>query len=237
MTIRLSLVIPAYNEAKLLPRLLDSVDAARARYAAPMEVIVADNASTDTTAALAAARGCVVAPVAKRVIGAARNGGAAKARGELLCFIDADSVVHPESFNAIDAALSDPRIVAGATGVRLERWSTGIAVTYAMMVPIIWLLGIDTGIVFCRRADFEAIGGYDESYTFAEDVIFLLALRKLGRARRQRLTRLRPVKAIASTRKFDKHGEWHYFTILAKTAGGKAVRSEFARKYWYADRE
>ncbi len=51
--IRISLVIPAWNEERYLPRLLDSVDAARARYrggADRIEVIVADNASTDRTA-------------------------------------------------------------------------------------------------------------------------------------------------------------------------------------------
>ena len=63
---RCSLVIPAYNEARLLPRLLDSVDAARSRYKGSVQVIVADNASTDKTAAIAAARGCEVARVEKR---------------------------------------------------------------------------------------------------------------------------------------------------------------------------
>lgn len=241
MTPRLSLVIPAYNEAALLPRLLDSVAVARARYPAAVEVIVADNASTDATAELAAARGCIVAPVAKRVIGAARNGGAAIARGELLCFIDADSIIHPESFNAIDAMLSDPRIIAGATGVRLERWSVGIAVTYAMMIGVLYLTGLDTGIVFCRRADFEAIGGYDESRSFAEDVAFLWTLRRLGRSRGQRLTRIRRAKAIASTRKFDKYGEWHYFTYLLGMVGAGVrdprMRSEMVEQYWYRERD
>jgi len=55
----LSLVIPAYNEASCLPRLLDTIDAARQRYAGgagAIEVIVADNSSTDDTAAIARAR-------------------------------------------------------------------------------------------------------------------------------------------------------------------------------------
>ncbi|MEO7133099.1 MAG: glycosyltransferase, partial [Vicinamibacterales bacterium] len=72
MPVRLSLVIPAYNESALLPRLLDTVDAARARVhggAEAVEVIVADNASTDATAAIAAGRGCRVATVSKRMIG------------------------------------------------------------------------------------------------------------------------------------------------------------------------
>ena len=102
-TLRFSLVIPAYNEAVLLPALLDSVDAARERYRGgrdSIEVIVADNASSDATAAIATARGCRVAPVEKRLIAAARNGGAAVAQGEIICFIDADSRIHAETFGS-----------------------------------------------------------------------------------------------------------------------------------------
>jgi len=57
---RFSLVIPAHNEEAYLPPLLDTVDAARARYAGgadAVEVVVADNASTDATAEVARARG------------------------------------------------------------------------------------------------------------------------------------------------------------------------------------
>ena len=124
---KFSLIIPAYNEQALLPRLLDSVDVARSRYrgggADAIEVIVADNDSSDQTAEIARARGCRVAKVTKRVIAAVRNGGAAVARGEILTFVDADSCIHPATFNAIEKAVESGKIVAGATGVRLERWS------------------------------------------------------------------------------------------------------------------
>ena len=138
MPVRLSLVIPAFNEEQLLPRLLDTVDAARARFAHgpdAVEVIVADNSSTDATAVIAAARGCRVATVSKRMIGAARNGGAAIATAPILCFTDADMQIHPDSFNAIERALANPRITGGATGVTMERWSIGVAATYALLVP------------------------------------------------------------------------------------------------------
>jgi len=234
---RFSLIIPAYNEERLLPRLLDSVDAAIAAYGAPaaIEVIVADNRSSDGTAQLAARRGCRVATVDKRVIAAVRNGGAALARGEILCFIDADSQVHAQTFHAIDAALASGRCVGGATGVRLERVSPGIVLAFASMMIMVLLTGMDTGVVFCRKADFEALGGYDEQRLVAEDVAFLWALRKLGKTRRQRLFRVTRAKAIASTRKFDEFGDWHYFRLMAQ--GLRLLRkggsSEFADRYWY----
>ncbi len=238
----ISLVIPAHNERALLPRLLDTVDAARTRFAKgadAIEVIVADNASTDGTGEIAAGRGCRVVQAAPRRIAVARNAGARAARGRILAFVDADMRIHPETFNAIERVLSRDDVIAGSTGVHLERWSLGIAATYATMVPMVWLTSMDTGVVFCRRADFDAIGGYDERRELGEDVAFLWALRKLGRGRKQRLVRLRPCKAIASMRKFDRHGDWHYFTQIMPIALPAllrpGLRSRLAQRYWYGN--
>src|SRR5438045_7390866 len=107
--IRQTLVIPAHNEEALLPRLLDTVDIARARYsfgAGAIEVIVADNASTDRTAEIAAARGCRVVSVAQRAIAAARNGAAACAQSPILAFVEADMQIHSGTFHAIERALA-----------------------------------------------------------------------------------------------------------------------------------
>jgi glycosyltransferase involved in cell wall biosynthesis len=239
----ISLVIPAWNEAARLPRLLESVAAARAAYpggADRIEVIVADNGSTDATAAIAAAAGCRVARVETRCIAAARNGGAALARAPILAFVDADSVLHPRVFAAVTAAMADPRTLGGASRVTMERWSPGIALSFALMVPMVWATGFDTGLVFWRRADFEALGGYDETRMLAEDVDFLWRLRRLGRARGQRLVRLRGVRTTTSTRKFDQYGDWHWFVQIPRLAWhllrGRRAAEGFARKYWYEGR-
>ena len=239
----ISLVIPAYNEAHLLPRLLDTVDVARLRFRGgpqAIEIIVADNMSTDDTARIARARGCRVATVTTRRIGAARNGGAAIAKAPILCFCDADMQIHPDTFNAIAAAIADPKVIGGATGVTMERWSAGIALTFSLILPLVWLTGMDTGVVFMRRDDFEQLGGYSEDRHFAEDVEFLLRLMRVGWRRGQRMRRLRPVKAVASTRKFDRYGDWHYFWMMPRLALGTilpgASDHPTARKYWYEDR-
>ncbi|MGD2135580.1 MAG: glycosyltransferase [Gemmatimonadales bacterium] len=237
---RFSLIIPARNEAALLPRLLATVEAARSRYhdgPAAIEVIVADNLSTDDTAAIARRHGCRVTQVETRAIAAVRNGGAAVARGEILAFVDADSRIHPDTFNAIDRALRSGRVIGGATGVKLERWSLGIWVTYVLLVSLVVLSGMDTGVVFCRREDFEAIGGYDERRLVAEDVVFLWTLRRRGRARGQKLARVTEAKAIACMRKFDQFGDWHYFTRLApgiiRAIRSRTAEEELGRRFWY----
>ena len=238
----MSLVIPAHNEVELLPRLLDTVDVARERYDGgpeSIEVIVVDNVSTDGTARVAADRGCRVVRVKERCIATVRNGGAAQADREVLCFTDADGQIHPETFNAIERSLATGKVVAGATGVHLERWSLGIALTYALFMPFVWALRMDTGVVFCRRRDFDHIGGYDQRRLIGEDVRLLLDLRRLGRSRKQRLVRLRKFKAVASSRKFDIHGDWHYFTDLVKLLpmifGSPKGTTDYVETYWYGE--
>ena len=236
----ISLIIPCYNEAALLPRLLATVETARRAFrgnAADIEIIVSDNASTDRTAAIAAAAGCRVAFTATRCIAAARNAGAAIASGSILAFIDADSQVHPETFNFIAGCLARADLVGGATGATMERWSLGTATCYAMMLQVALTTGLDIGVVFCRRADFDAVGGYDETLRFAEDVKFLLALRRAGRGRGARLVRRqRTATAIASTRKFDQFGEWHFLGMLFKSPWyflNRRSGDAFADRYWY----
>jgi glycosyltransferase involved in cell wall biosynthesis len=240
--VHVSVVIPARNEQDYLPRLLDTVDAALGRYHGgrrQTEVIVADNASTDSTPDIARSRGCRVVEVPERRIATVRNRGAAAACGSLLAFIDADMRIHPETFNAIDRAMTSGKFVAGATGVKMERWSPGIALTYALMVPWVILLRMDTGVVFCSRSDFERIGGYDERRYFGEDVQLLWDLKRVGKERGQRLTRLRPVKALTSLRKWDQHGDWHYFRLIGRLLpimlSTPSASNDLVQPYSYGD--
>lgn len=235
---RLSLVIPAYNEERYLPRLLDSVDVARRRYEAQggtMEVIVADNGSTDGTADVAMGRGCRVAPVEKRSIAAARNGGAKAANGELLAFVDADILIDPDTFVVIDHFLSSDAVVGGSTSVTLDRWSPGLIALWLVFNAISTITRVDTGVVYCRRRDFELIGGYDETYRAAEDVRFALALWRLAWNRGQWVVRTPRVRAVWSTRKFDQFGDWHYTRMLTllNSIRGSGPGAEFVEEYWY----
>jgi len=250
---RFSLVVPAYNEEVLLPRLLATVARARARYhggAEAIEVIVADDTSTDGTARVARDWGAVVVPVQARRIGGARNGGARVARGEVLAFADADLQLHPETFNEIDRVLASGPVVGGTTGIRFERWSPGIACTRVLLIVMGSLIRmavgqrptaeVETGVVFVRRRDFEAIGGYDDQRFFGEDVQLLIDLGRYGRRRGQRLGRGTEARATWSTRKFDQFGDWHYFTapfhLPWRAVVRKSALNAFARHYWYGTR-
>lgn len=243
---KISLVIPAFNEEKYLPALLDSVDVARAHYsrgADEVEVIVADNSSTDGTAELARARGCRVAPVHKPAIAASRNGGARIATGEIVAFIDADCTIHPQTFNVIDRTLASPNVVAAATGARFDRASLGIGLTTLIGEVLFFVANLDIGVVFCRRADWKTVGGYNEELLCAEDVEFLVELKKLGKSRRQKFVRAKGARATTSARKFDTRGDWHYFRmapptaifamLFNRTALQRQMGAERISEYWY----
>jgi glycosyltransferase involved in cell wall biosynthesis len=237
-----SVVIPAYNETNYLPLLLDSIDRATASYRGSnhaVEVIVADNNSRDDTAEIARDRGCLVTHVAERSIARVRNEGARLASAEILCFVDADMQIHPQTFNSVEKAINSGKIVAGSTGIKLERTSLGIALTYSVLLPVAWLTKIDTGLVFCRKTDFDEIGGYDEALCIAEDVQFLTSLREIGRERGQALGRLAEVKALGSTRKWDQHGDWHFLKVMWQIlrAGGLNADQDtgLLKRYWYGD--
>jgi lipopolysaccharide/colanic/teichoic acid biosynthesis glycosyltransferase/glycosyltransferase involved in cell wall biosynthesis len=116
---RASVVIPAYNAASTLPACL----AALSQQSLPstdFEIIVVDDGSTDDTAALARAAGVRVIVQTHAGPAAARNRGAAAARGELLLFTDADCAPVPGWIGALIGAFADP-IVAGAKGAYLSR--------------------------------------------------------------------------------------------------------------------
>jgi hypothetical protein len=122
----------------------------------------------------------------------------------------------------------------------MSRRSLGIAVSTFLVDTVSRINRVGTGVVFCRRADWRAVGGYDETRLFGEDYRFLVALKRLGRSRGQRFARARGVVAVSSARKFDRHGDWHILTKGLAAVGwllaDRARLERLARRYWYEDR-
>src|SRR5436853_3242986 len=91
----LSFIVPAYNEELELPSTLAAIRHAAEIARADYELIVVDDASTDATPEIASRAGAKVVAINRRQIAAARNAGAAAARGEILFFVDADTRISP----------------------------------------------------------------------------------------------------------------------------------------------
>ena len=65
----------------------------------------------------------------------------------------------------------------------MSRMSLGIGASLAVIYPILYLIGADSGVVFCRKADFDSVGGYGEGLSFAEDIDFFLRFKRASGAR------------------------------------------------------
>lgn len=120
---KISVVVPAFNEEKLLPGTLRSIRAAAAAFDAlgwAWEIVVCDNNSTDRTAEVARAGGATVVFEPVNQIGRARNTGAAGASGDWLIFVDADSQPPPELFADVAVEIQRGKRVAGGSTVKLD---------------------------------------------------------------------------------------------------------------------
>jgi rSAM/selenodomain-associated transferase 2 len=191
---RLSVIIPALNEA---PQIAAAINSARAP---EVEVIVVDGGSDDETAARASAAGAEIVHAAR---GRARqmNAGAARAGGDALLFLHADTRL-PSDFAAVVAgALADPGVVGGRFDVRLEPSSPLLALTAALINRRSRLTSIATGdqALFVRRAVFEAMGGFVDE-PLMEDVAFTRDLKRRGRVAALR------AQVVTSSRRWLQHG-------------------------------
>src|ERR1043166_1380819 len=107
----ISFIVPAHNEEAWVGRCVSAIRNAAESLNEPHEIVVVDDASTDTTASIARQQGAQVVRVEHRHIAATRNAGARQAHGDILCFVDADTLVNAP---AIESALRGIR--AGAVG-------------------------------------------------------------------------------------------------------------------------
>jgi glycosyltransferase involved in cell wall biosynthesis len=158
-----------------------------------------------------------------RNISTVRNAGAAVATGDVVVTIDADCVMSPAAFVDIGRLIDCGRYVGGGTLVRPERMSAGIRATIVLVSVMTFLTRLSGGMFWCRRADFDAIGGFDESLLLAEDLDFARRLRAHGRHTGRRFTMLRTAPITSSCRKFDRFGDWHMFGMALQAREIRAV--------------
>src|SRR5579872_1650533 len=117
---KISIVVPAFNEAKLIAATLKEIQSASNAFTQlgwEVEIIVCDNNSTDATAQLAEIAGARVVFEPINQIARARNTGAALATGDWLIFVDADS--HPTRglFAEVAEQIQSRRCIAGGSTV------------------------------------------------------------------------------------------------------------------------
>lgn len=195
---KISFVIPAFNEEKRLPKCLASIERELARTPCDAEVIVANNASTDRTGEVARDYSWVrVVDEPQKGIVRARHAGFAVSTGELIANIDADTML-PEGWLAKVlsefakderlAALSGPFIYYDLS--RFDRIFTFIFYVFGYISHIInhhvFHAGamLQGGNFIVRRSYLEQIGGFNTSIEFyGEDTDVARRISKVGKVK------------------------------------------------------
>jgi glycosyltransferase involved in cell wall biosynthesis len=214
-----SVIIPAFNEEAYLGATLASVNRAKASLEIQpgfkAEIIVVDNASDDSTAEVARALGARVATEKQHNIAKVRNSGARFSAGDVLVFVDADTVVPDELLSRIVATMSDASCYGGTVDPDHQPKKIAVKVYLQFWRVLGRFMGMAQGATqFCRRDSFFALDGYDESLFMGEDVDFYWRLKRLAKRQNGRVVAIADLRVVPSTRRFD---QWRLWRTLVWT--------------------
>jgi glycosyltransferase involved in cell wall biosynthesis len=205
----ISVIIPAFNEESCLPATLSSLRDAISVCCCRVELIVVDNDSSDRTGEVARSFGATLVHEAIHNIARVRNAGKSAARGDVLAFVDADTIIPRHFFQKVAAAMSDPACFGGSADIIHTPASKLLR---AYLEAWRWFgsrLDMAQGAAqFCRRSAFDVLKGYDASYFMGEDVDFYWRLQTLCRKTGGHLSFLDDVKVVPSPRRFDLTPTW-----------------------------
>lgn len=232
---KFSILIPARNEEAFLPTCLASIAEASKNVTGGVQTVVCVNRCTDRTEQIARDFGATIVHDDSKNLSMIRNAAARAATGEILLTIDADSAMSPNMLALIEEKLATGRYVGGGVLILPSRYSLGIVLTGIMLLPLAAWYRVSAGLFWCYKRDFDAIGGFDESYITIEDVDFARRLKAHGKKTGRRFAHLFRAHITTSTRKFDRFGDWYlvkrplYFWTLLR---GRNNQRE-ANQWWY----
>ena len=236
---KISIVVPAYNEERLLSGSIGSIRAAMEafdRRGWASELIVCDNNSTDRTAEIARAAGARVVFEPVNQISRARNRGAAEARGDWIVFVDADSQPSPELFSDAADAIAAGHCLAGGSTVAYANPPPSEALAIGMWNVLSritrWAAG---SFIFCEAAAFRAVGGFSEALYASEEVELFRRLKRIARRNRRTIVILHHHPLLTSDRKLRLYswGQLSWFALKTIVSRGRTLRNREDCFAWY----
>lgn len=238
----LSIIIPAFNEERMISQCLKSVSESLTANQKPgfsYDVIVVDNNSTDKTAELARKSGAQVVFEPVNQIGRARNAGAKAATGDWLLFVDADSFLNPGMISDILRMIESGRYVGCGSVMQMPHspwWGTVILKIWTLVsVTFRWASG---ALVVCRADAFRQVGGFDQELYAADEIELSRLLKKWGRKRGLKFMILNQHPLVTSARKLELYSVWEiigqFFQVLLSPR--KALQNKKKLPVWYDGR-
>lgn len=233
-----SIIIPAYNEEKLLPATLDCLNSIlqELKHEFSGEIIVVDNNSDDSTPEIAKIKNARVVFEPENCIAQARNAGASKAMGDFLIFVDADTIVSAELIRKSLDLMNKKLACGGGTIVNFDVEKLPFALRFFSWL---WHFHIKLSplaagsYIYCLKEAWEDIGGFDESVYASEEIWFSRKLRKWGKKRNLSFQILN-IPVITSARKVKQYSTFHMLgMVLLIMLFPWGVRNKKMCHMWY----
>jgi glycosyltransferase involved in cell wall biosynthesis len=240
--LKISVVVPAFNEEKLIAASLASIRIAMTGFTDKgwgAELIVCDNNSTDRTAELARAGGALVVFEPVNQIGRARNCGAAAATGDWLVFVDADSYPSRELFGDVAGAIETGTCIFGGSIGKMEACN-GAGHAIMLLWNTIsrvckWAAG---AFIFCDAAAFRKLGGFSHELFAGEELDLSQRFKALARATGKQVVILREHPLVTSSRRLRNYTSGELLSLLMRATFSprRFMRSREACHDWYDGR-
>lgn len=239
--VKISIVVPAFNEEQLLGPSLAQIKLASKvieQRGWKTELIVCDNNSTDQTARIARDAGALVVFEPVNQIARARNRGAAVATGDWLLFIDADSHPSPELLAEMADEIASGDCLAGGSTIRMEgRHPMGDLIVSLWNGSSRMFKMLAGSFIFCEMAIFRQIGGFSEALFAGEELELSKRLRQVARATNRRMVILRRHPLLTSARKLHLYSlREHLRLIFRASINRRALKNREACHLWYDGR-
>jgi len=217
---KVSIVVPAFNEEKMLPRSLSAIREAISAFSKigwETELVVCDNNSTDRTPDIAREKGATVVFEPVNQIARARNRGAAAATGDWLIFVDADSFPTAELFARVAEEIKNGKSVGGGCLIALDQIWPVIFFILGFWNCVSqfrrWAAG---SFIFCETEVFRKLGGFSNELFVTEELEFSKRLNRYARQQGKKVKIITDVRMVTSARKMHLYGRREHMRFLLK---------------------
>lgn len=239
---KISIVIPAFNEERLLNATLTEIKTAALAFTQrnwKFELIVCDNNSNDRTTEIAHAAGAIVVFEPVNQIARARNCGARAATGDWLIFVDADS--HPSAglFAEVAEQILSGECLAGGSTLRIDTPDRAArAITWLWNRASRMRKLLAGSFIFCDAAAFQKLGGFSDQLFAAEEIELTQRLHKNAKQSGKHIVILHRHPLLTSARKMHLYTKREHLRFIAKIifSQGRALTNQEATHLWYDGR-
>lgn len=238
---KISVIVPAFNEERLLGESLQRIQAAMAAFDQmrwDTELIVCDNNSTDRTSEIARAAGAKVVFEPVNQIARARNCGAAAAAGDWLIFVDADSHPSQALFADVAAQIRSGRCLAGGATIRLDPPLIAAGIVTRLWNRLSRMGRMLAGsFIFVEAAAFRKVGGFNNELFAAEELDLSRRLKQLARECNRSLIILHRHPLVTSARKMHLYTLADHLKMLWRVMlNPEALKRRESCTLWYDGR-